>query len=258
MAKIGLAGWSINRRFRSGQVKLLDYPKLAKEEFGLDVIELNSPFFESTDDEYLAQLRANAEQADVNMLHISVDGQGNLSATDEDERKKAVENHAAWLQIAKKLGCTSIRGNAGGSDAAPDDEVQACVRSFKELGALGEQAGVKFVMENHGGLSRNPEPIVRVMKEVNSPWVGTCPDFNNFAPDIRYAALEAIAPWAVVVHAKMLEFDETGEEANIDIGRCLRIFKDAGYDGYYLIEYEGPTDDHEGVLKAEALLEKCL
>ena len=258
MAKIGLAGWSINKRFRSGEVKLLDYPKLSKDEFGLGIVELNSPFFESTDDDYLARLKANADEAGVKMVHISVDGQGNLAATDEDERKQAVANHAEWLEIARDLGCGSIRGNAGGSDAAPEAEIHACVRSFKELAALGEKAGVKFVMENHGGLSRNSGPMAQVMKEVNSPWVGTCPDFNNFAADTRYAALEEVAPWAVVVHAKMLEFDETGEEANIDIGRCVNIFKDAGYDGYYLIEYEGPTDDHEGVLKSKALLEKYL
>lgn len=258
MATIGLAGWSINRRFRSGDVKLLDYPRLAKEEFDLDVVELNSPFFDSTEDDYLAQLGANADAAGVKIVHISVDGQGNLAATDDNERRQAVADHSQWLEIGRKLGCGSIRGNAGGSDAAPEPEMQACIKSFGELAALGEKAGVKFVMENHGGISRTSGPMAQVMKEVNSPWVGTCPDFNNFAPDIRYAALEETAPWAVVVHAKMLEFDESGEEANIDIGRCVRIFKDAGYDGYYLIEYEGPTDDHEGVLKSKALLERYL
>ena len=44
--ELGLAGWSLNRRFRAGELKLLDYPKLVKDEFGLSVIELNSPFFE--------------------------------------------------------------------------------------------------------------------------------------------------------------------------------------------------------------------
>jgi len=258
MAQIGLAGWSIHRRFYAKEVKLLDYPKLAREEFGLDIVELNSPFFDGTDDDYLTQLNANAAAAGVKMVHISVDGQGNLAALDEDERKQAVANHAKWLEIGAKLGCGSIRGNAGGTDAAPDPEIQACVKSFKELAAIGEKLGVKFAMENHGGISRDAGPMVKVFRAVGSSWVGACPDFNNFAADIRYAALEDVAPWAVVVHAKMLEFDEAGEEKNIDIGRCIRIFEQVGYDGYYLIEYEGPTDDHEGVLKSKALLEKYL
>jgi L-ribulose-5-phosphate 3-epimerase len=258
MPQMGLAGWSLCRRFHAKQLALLDYPRVAKEEFGLDIIELNSPFFESTEEDYLDQLNAKAAGAGVQMVHISVDGQGNLSALNEEERKEAVAKHARWIEIAASLGCGSIRGNAGGSDAAPDAEVEACTRSFKELAGLGEMAGVKFVMENHGGLSRNPGPMVKVFRAVNSPWVGACPDFNNFAPDIRYAALEDVAPWAVVVHAKMLEFDDNGEEKNIDVGRCIRIFERAGYDGVYLIEYEGAADDHEGVLKSKALLQKHL
>ena len=45
--EISLAGWSINRRFRSQEnpLSLLDYPQLARDEFGINAVELNSPFF---------------------------------------------------------------------------------------------------------------------------------------------------------------------------------------------------------------------
>ena len=35
---IGLAGWAINRRFKAtdNPLKMVDFPKVAKEEFGLD------------------------------------------------------------------------------------------------------------------------------------------------------------------------------------------------------------------------------
>ena len=43
--EISLAGWSINRRFRNQEepLSLLDYPQLARDEFGINAIELNSP-----------------------------------------------------------------------------------------------------------------------------------------------------------------------------------------------------------------------
>ena len=45
--EISLAGWSINRRFRDqdNPLSLLDYPQLVRDEFGINAVELNSPFF---------------------------------------------------------------------------------------------------------------------------------------------------------------------------------------------------------------------
>ncbi len=88
--------------------------------------------------------------------------------------------------------------------------------------------------------------------------IGTLPDFGNVTPDIRYEAMEKLAPYAAAVHAKTHEFGEDGEDVNIDIGRCVRIMKDAGYDGPFGIEFEGSGSDHEGVLKTKALLERYL
>ena len=49
--EISLAGWSINRRFRNQEnpLSLLDYPQLARDEFGINAVELNSPFFSYED-----------------------------------------------------------------------------------------------------------------------------------------------------------------------------------------------------------------
>ncbi len=37
-------------------------------------------------------------------------------------------------------------------------------------------------MENHGGVSNQPEAILRIVQEVNSPNLGTCPDFGISLP----------------------------------------------------------------------------
>ena len=70
---IALAGWSINGRFRREHdpLKLLDYPRLAIEEFEINKIELNSPFFvyenqtqqatSPISSAYLKQLKAAAD-----------------------------------------------------------------------------------------------------------------------------------------------------------------------------------------------------
>ena len=40
------------------------------------------------------------------------DGEGRLGDPDEAARITAVENHYRWIEIAKELGCHSIRVNA--------------------------------------------------------------------------------------------------------------------------------------------------
>ena len=43
--KISLAEWSLNRSIKSGKLTNLDFPLLAKKEFGIDCIEFVDQFF---------------------------------------------------------------------------------------------------------------------------------------------------------------------------------------------------------------------
>ncbi|MSP13453.1 MAG: sugar phosphate isomerase/epimerase [Chloroflexi bacterium] len=262
MNGISLAGWSLNRRFRRpyNPLKLLDFPRVAKEEFGLSMIELNSPFFESLDDTYLRQLLGSAASQEVAMLNIAVDNQGNLSSPDAAERQKAVDNHKLWLDAAAKLGCTAIRGNTGGRDhPKPADLIEYCIDSF---GALAEYAGslnLVMMIENHGGISADPENIIAIIEGTKSPFLKTLPDFGNWPdPAKRYENLAKVAPYAHAVHAKTYEFSAEGEEISFNIERCIQIFLESGYANPFGIEYEGKGDDHEGVVRSIALLGKVL
>ena len=270
--EISLAGWSIHRRFRDSEnpLSLLDYPRVAAEEFGIHAIELNSPFFVYADsdspatspiaDSYLSELRSRADDLGVRMLSIAVDGHGNMASLDEAERKQAVENHKKWFDVCLKLGCNAFRANSGGGhrgEPVTDAQIQQCIRSFGELTELAEKSDVRLMVENHGGVSVSPENIVRVMDAVDSDHCRVLADFLNWPPeDDKLENLRKVAPYSWATHAKFLTFDPDGESPEIDCKAALQILKDAGYQNPFGIEYEGRTDDHEGVLKSKALLEK--
>ena len=269
--EISLGGWSINRRFRDKEnpLSLLDYPQLARDEFGINAVELNSPFFIYEDpnnaaqsaisDVYVDQLRSRADSVGVTMLSIAVDGHGNLSALDEDERKQAVQNHEKWFCICQKLGCNAFRANSGGSHGADatEAEIEQCIKSFGELAAIGEGAGIRVMMENHGGVSVSPDNIVQVMEAVDSAYCRVLADFLNWRPeDDKVENLKTVAPYAWATHAKFLSFDDDGESNEIDCKSVMKIFEAAGYINPFGIEYEGHTDDHVGVLKSKALIER--
>jgi L-ribulose-5-phosphate 3-epimerase len=252
----GLAGWSIHRRFHADALALLDYPQLARDEWGLEAVELNSPFFKARDGEYLNALKENAKRANVALWGIAVDGTGSLCAENPDERAQHIRDCVAWLDIAKTLELSYARFNTGGEREPSEAEIERCADSFAQLATEGEARGVMVCIENHGGLSATPDPIVEVMKRVSSPFCRTLPDFGNFAPEIRYEALDKVVPYAAACHAKFREFDDHGHALDTDIGKIKNIFLRHKFDGRLAIEYEGAGDDGEGVRMSLELLKR--
>jgi len=251
--KVALAGWSLVRRFKAEEnpLLLLDFPRVAVEEFGIHVVELNNVFMASHEQEYLEEIIQAAEKYDVEMIGMAVDGTGDLSQLDEAARKQAVANAKAYFPISKTLGLDYFRVNTGGSADGPEDMIQAAINSYRELAEEGAKTGIKITIENHGGLSTNPDVVVRIMEEVGTPWIGTLPDFGNYPDEIRYEGIAKMAPYAAAAHAKFREFDENGEDPTIDAKRLVNIMRDAGFDGYICVEVPR-------VLESKALLEKYI
>lgn len=261
---ISLAGWSLHRRhFQEGKLPLIDFPKVAREEFDIEAIELVNSMFPSPLYATLQKVNRAAAQHRVKILLIMCDGEGNLSAAARDERLLAVRNHSRWMDIAEILGCHSIRINTGGAPGNQED-IQNAADSMRRLADHGLERNISVIAENHGGLSSHPESLARVMELANAGFgdlqpVGTLPDFGNFpAQTDRYAAIKAMMPWAKAVSAKCYDFDPgSGEETTIDFGRMLKIVTDAGYRGHVGIEYEGGRlSEHDGILAARDLLRR--
>ncbi len=266
---IALAGWSIYRRFRREHdpLKLLDYPRLAVEEFGINRIELNSPFFiyenpgqqatSPISNAYLKQLKAAADAVGVTIVGIAVDGHGNLGSVDPAERKQAVANHRKWFDICQALGCPAFRANSGGKgNQSTPEEIKASTESFAQLAKWAEAAGINVLMENHWGISINPDTMVQIITAVGSGNFGALADFGNFPDEYRLEGLRKIAPHTKFVHAKFLEFDADGEDRRINGKACIEVFQKVNYRGLFGIEFEGKGDDHEGVVKSKALLQR--
>jgi sugar phosphate isomerase/epimerase len=237
-------------------LKLLDFPKVTKEKFGLDAVELNSPFFESRDAKYLKELVTAAQRSGVTLLNIAVDEKGDVSSEDESKRKQGLAAYGAWIPVAKAIGCGAIRCNSGGRDVTDRNAAVAhCIDSFRRLADDGQKHGVTILMENHGGISSDADIIVHIMEALRQSHgrdaVGTMPDFGNW-PDTadRYASLAKIMPFAKAVHAKVMEIDAQLNHPKFDHARCIRIARDSGYGGYLGIEYEGTGEPNEGIRRA--------
>ncbi len=262
--KISLAEWSLHRTIRGGKMTNLDFPKVTREEFGIEAVEYVNQFFKdkANDLAYLTDLKMRCEDHDVSSQLIMVDGEGQLGAPGEKDRAKAVENHFKWVIAAKFLGCHCIRVNAG-SKGSYDEQAKLAADGLRRLSEFAKDYGLDVVVENHGGLSSNGAWLAQVIKSVGLDNCGTLPDFGNFRVSKdemydRYQGVEELMPFAKAVSAKSHQFDESGNETQTDYMKMMKIVLDAGYRGYVGIEWEGGgLDEQAGIRATKRLLEKC-
>jgi sugar phosphate isomerase/epimerase len=264
--KISLAEWSFHRALKAGKMDNLDFPKVAKQEFGIDCVEYVSTFFKdkAKDKKYLKQLKERCDDLDVRSGLIMCDNEGDLGDPNDAKRTKAVENHYKWIEAAKFLGCHSIRVNAR-SAGTPEEQHKLAVDGLRRLSQFGAGHDMNVIVENHGGISSNGKWLAAVIKEVVDSGLkncGTLPDFGNFKISEteqydRYQGVTELMPYAKGVSAKSHVFDSAGNEAEIDYEKMMKIVLDAGYHGYVGIEWEGETpSETEGVKLTQKLLER--
>ena len=251
-----------------GDIKPIDFPVIARQEFGIGGVEYVNQFFmdKAEDMEYLNGLNTRAADNDVKNVLIMCDGEGQLGNLDEKERIKAVENHYKWINAAKYLGCHAIRVNAAGNGTA-EEVADAAVDGLGRLAEYGAAEGINVIVENHGGYSSNGIWLSGVMEQVGSPYCGTLPDLGNFCiqrgPEgcvesyDMYKGVEQLMPFAKGVSAKTHNFDADGNETEIDYSRMLGIVKNAGFNGWIGVEYEGnELPEYEGIRATRDLLTK--
>jgi len=262
---ISLAEWSLHRALFKKEITNLDFPRLAKEQYGVTGLEYVNQFFKdkAKDTAYLADLKSRAEGLGLKNVLIMVDGEGMLGAPEEAARTKAVENHKPWVDAAKVLGCHAIRVNAA-SQGEYAEQQKLAADGLRRVGEYGAAQGISVIVENHGGLSSNGEWLAGVMTLVNMPGVGTLPDFGNFrvSRDVeydRYKGVGELLPYAKGVSAKSHDFDAQGNETHTDYKRMIDLVIASKYRGFIGIEYEGTTlGEPEGIKATKTLLERHL
>ena len=277
--KLSLAQWSFHKAIEDDKtMSNLDFAQKAKE-LGFEGIEYVSQLYKLEEgneqaslDSLVIELKKRSDEFGIQNLLIMVDDEGDLALLDETKRNEAIENHKKWVDAAKYLGCHSIRVNAKG-EGTSEEVADAAVAGLTKLSEYAEKQGINVIVENHGGYSSNGAWLANVMKKVGKSNCGTLPDFGNWCQTEDYGSIndenckeaydlykgvEELMPFAKAVSAKAYNFDENGNETEIDYVKMLQVVKDAGYTGFIGIEYEGDLLGEEaGIIATKDLLIKA-
>jgi sugar phosphate isomerase/epimerase len=213
-----------------------------------DAAEMTSYYFpkEVTDD-FLHQIKRHAYLHGVAFSGTSV---GNSFARpDGPDLDRDLALTKAWVDHAVVLGAPYVRVFAGdpkGMDPAAAQ--RQVIRCLEECGAYAGARGVFLGLENHGGAVAHVAEVLEIVRAVKGPWFGLNLDIGNFdGLEDPYGQMAQLAPFAINVHFKVEVPRPGGGHQTTDPARVVKILREAGYQGYAALEYEGSGDPWKDV-----------
>jgi L-ribulose-5-phosphate 3-epimerase len=186
-----------------------------------------------------------------------------------------VEHTKKCIEIAYQLGMPCIRINTGRWNTVDFDTLMAnrgiepilsghteeegfkwCIDGIQRCLPKAEESGVILALENHWGLARTPEGLLRIANAIDSPWLGVLMDTGNFLED-PYPKLEQIAPKTVFVQAKTYHGGGEWYTLALDYPRIAKILAGVNYAGYVSLEMEGKENPDVAVPKSIEMLRRA-
>ena len=246
---------------------------------GVDILhrQMDIPEKEPLNAEGRAYLRKLKRHAFINGIDlICVSTHQTFVSPKPEEIAKNVEHTNKCIEIAYELGAPCIRINTGRWNTSKDfdelmknrgiepvlpgyteeDGFKWCIDGIQRCLAKAEQCGVILALENHWGLARTPEGLLRILNSISSPWLGALMDTGNFLED-PYSKLKMIAPKTVFVQAKTYYGGGEWYTLDLDYSRIAKILADVNYAGYVSLEMEGKENPDVAVPKSIAMLRKA-
>lgn len=270
--KTSVSSYSFSQYTRAGKMTQSDCVEKAHG-LGFDAVEFTDIAGENYD-EQLKNAKDIRERADKIGIEINAYTIGAcLYNETDDENKAEIERLKKQLDIAKILGAKVMRHDVcynlgkSGNARSFDLMLPTIAKNAREVTEYAQTLGIKTCSENHGFIAQDSDRVERLFNAVNHDNYGLLVDMGNFlcAGEDPIAAVSRVAPYAVHAHAKdavISDYPISGAfmtrngryfkgcvigEGCVPVARCIAILKNAGYDGFLSLEYEGTEDCIEGI-----------
>ena len=242
---------------------------------GLEGVDILHRQMDSEELPYLQKLKRHAFINGIDLIALSI--HQDFVDPDKSVRKKNIDHTIRCIQLAHEMGIPCIRLNSGrwNTIRSFDDLMAArgsepilpgytetdgfgwCIDSIAECLEQAARHGVLLALENHWGLTRTPEGLLRILNAIESPWLGALLDTGNFLEE-PYDKLQQVASRAVFVQAKTYYGGGEWYTLDLDYDRIAGILKGSGFHGYVSIEFEGKANADVGVARSVEVLRSAL
>lgn len=243
-------------------------------EWGFDGVEILHRQMTDESPATLQNLKRRAIVHGVDLCGFSTH-QGFVSP-EPARRQQNIDHTIHCIELAYAMGIPTMRVNTGTWGTSRSfDELMAnrgiepplpghsdeeafkwVVGCFEKILPTAEKRGVLLGLENHWGLGRTPEGVMRIVNELNSPWMQVTLDTGNFLED-PYDKLETMADRTIYVQAKTYFGGGLWYTLDLDYPRIAAMLGQHGYKGYVALEFEGKEDPMTGIPKSLQLLREA-
>jgi sugar phosphate isomerase/epimerase len=241
---------------------------------GFDAVDVLLIQMANTEKGYLNKVKRHALINGLDLCCMSTH-QGYVYP-DRAKRQENIDLTIEQIEIAYQLGIPIIRLNTGRWRTTRSfDELMAnrgiepvlpgyteedgfkwVIDSIEKCLPKAQECGVILGLENHWGLARTPEGLLRIVNAIDSPWLRVLLDTGNFLED-PYDKLEKCAPQTVFMQAKTYYGGGLWYTLDLDYPRIARIMKKHDFRGYVSLEFEGEEDYKTAVPKSLKLLREA-
>lgn len=173
---------------------------------------------------------------------------------DEDSLKAQVERMYHMAELARMVGTDLLRIDGGSPKPHIPVEkaryIDMIVKGISLCLEFVEKEGFRMALDNHGLVTNDADLQAEVIRQVGSKHVGANMDTMNYRwaghdLDTVSRFYSTIAPYVMHTHFKdgigsLREYQGTAlGEGEIPLSDAVAALKDAGYQGPWLVEYEG-------------------
>jgi L-ribulose-5-phosphate 3-epimerase len=259
--------WQFKHEDRRDIVKCVN---LAAE-MGFDGVEVLHRQMTAEDNSTLQKIKQAAFLNGLDLMGFST--HQTFLSPKEDVRQKNIDHTIKCIELAYAMGIPTMRVNTGtwgtsknfdelmknrGIEQPPpgitDDEgFKWAIDGLTSCLKTAEKCGVTMGLENHWGLGRTPEGVLKVVNAIKSPWLQVTLDTGNFLED-PYDKLEQLASKTVLLQTKTYYGGGLWYSLDLDYPRIAKIMQKHNYKGYVSLEFEGKDDPLTAVPKSLALL----
>jgi L-ribulose-5-phosphate 3-epimerase len=238
---------------------------------GFDAVEILHIQMENEDAACLQRLKQQAFVNGLSLCGLSTH-QGFVSP-DAEKRQKNIDHTIHVIELAYQLGIPTMRVNTGRWGTTESfDELMAnrgveprlpgysdgdgfkwVIDSLEKCLPAAEKCGVTLGLENHWGLGRTADGVLKIVRAIDSPWLRCTLDTGNFLED-PYDQLEQMAPETVFVQAKTYYGGGLWYTLELDYPRIAAMLRRHNYRGYVSLEFEGNEDWRTAIPQSLALL----
>lgn len=216
-----------------GKLRLLDLPKIMRDDLGLKVIDLMTATIPSWEPDYLDELKGKAAEFGCIITNLKMNQKDiDMASTDADVRKRSLDEYRRSIDAAQRLGCRWVRPLPG----AKRPNFVLLAASYRELINYSKSRGIELLIENYGWMQDDPDAIPQVIKEVGAG-LHAQPDTGNWTAKSRYDGLAKAFPLAVSCDFKAKEFGPNGEHSAYDLHRCFTVGWQSGFRGPWCFEH---------------------